>query len=323
MEIEIDPKIRFLVLYRDAQFSIDRIHKIIGTSTRTLRDWRKRLEKGENILTIQEGRGRKKKFTEFFRKIKSKTVTKPQRASTRSSGVKFGISKTSTGRIFHELGFSYKKIVVKHKLTKEEKKDRIKFCEELLQNNDEISESFWADETGIWLSDCSKEKMWTLEGEVNNADLSDDVKLNIWAAISLKGATSLYIYKENFNERVYQQILEERKSQMEKLLPRGYYYFHDRHPVHKSKLINNWANKNNLILTLLPSKASDLNPIENLWAWLKGSIAKDSPTSETALIRSLKENWKKVDKDFIFPYIDSLHNRCKICIERKGDYTGY
>ena len=87
MEIEIDPKVRFLVLYRDAQFSIQRIHNIIGTSLSTLYSWRQRLQDGENILEIKEGRGRKKKFRELFRKIKTATATSPSRASTRA-GIK-------------------------------------------------------------------------------------------------------------------------------------------------------------------------------------------------------------------------------------------
>lgn len=323
MEIEVDEKVRFLVLYRDARFSIKRIHEIIGTSISTLYSWRRSLESGENILDIQEGRGRKKKFLELFRKIENATKANPPRASLRASGAKFGISKTTTGRIFHELGFSYKKTVVKHKLTKQEKNDRMKFCQELLEYPDEISESFWADESGIWLSDAAKKKAWVQGKQVKYSAPINDIKLNFWAAISSKGATALYIYKENFNETIYCPILQEMKSQMEKLLPRGYYYFHDKHSVHKSKLVSDCATRNNIMLNLLPSKSSDLNPIENLWGWLKGCIAKDSPKSEAALIRSLKRNWKKVDKDFLLPFIQSIYDRCEKCKERKGDYTGY
>jgi len=251
MEIEIDPKIRFLVLYRDAEFSIERIHQITKASVRTLRSWRQRLERGENILNVQEGRGRKKKILEFFRKIQKTVVANPQRASLRASGAKFGLSKTTTGRVFHELGFSHKKVKVKHKLTKEEKNDRVKFCQELLENPDEISESFWADESGLWLSDATKKKIWTLEENVVSSPPVQDVKLNMWAAISSKGATTLYIYKQNFDGTVYCRILEEMRSQMKKLLPRGFYYFHDKHPVHDSIVVEECAKRNNIMLNRL------------------------------------------------------------------------
>ncbi len=110
---------------------------------------------------------------------------------------------------------------------------------------------------------------------------------------------------------------------MEKLYPQGYYYFHDRHSVHKSKQFNDWAAANNILPIFLPKKSCDLNRKENLWAWLKGSVAMDSPKTEAALIQSLKRNWRKVDKKFILPYINSLYDRCKLCIEAKGDYIEY
>lgn len=72
MNLEIDPKIRFIVLYRDARFSIDRINKITGTSVRMLNFWRQRLEEGHNILDVQEGRGRKKNSQNFSGKLKKK-----------------------------------------------------------------------------------------------------------------------------------------------------------------------------------------------------------------------------------------------------------
>lgn len=323
MDFKVDPKIRFLVLYRDAHFSIERINKITGTSVRTLRSWKQKLQGGQDIFNVQEGRGRKKKFLEYFRKIKNITMKKPQRASIRVSGAPFGISRTTTDRIFHELGFSQNKIIVKHKLTKVEKDNRLKFCQGLLQYPNEIKQSFWSDETGVWLSDCTKKKAWTLGGKLTYPAPIKDVKLNIWAGISFKGATSLYIYKENFDEILYLRILQERQKEIDGLFRGEYYYFHDAHPVHKSKLVNTWASTNNMSLNLLPAKASDLNPIENLWGWLKACAAKDFPKDEAALVRSLKRNWKKVNKDFLLPYMNSLYNRCKQCIERNGNYTDY
>ena len=107
-------------------------------------------------------------------------------------------------------------------------------------------------------------------------------------------------------------MLEERKSQMDKLLPNGYYYFHDKHPVHKSHLVNGWARDHNMVLNLLPSKASDLNPIENLWGWLKGSVARDSPRSEGALIKSLKKIGQKLIRTSFYliltPYMTDVIN---------------
>ena len=323
MEIDIDDKIRFIVLYRDAGFSIRKIQQIIGGSLRTLNFWKQRLEDGENILDIKEGRGRKKKIVQFFQKINNYAKASPHRVSLRSSGAKFGLSKTSTGRALHELGFSHKKIVVQQTLKKDEKSERIQFCKELLEFPDEITQSFWADESGMWLSEAMRKKVWIKGNKIVFSAPTGDIKLNMRGTISSKGATNLHIYKENLEGKVYCQILAERKIEMERLFPEGYYYFYDRHSVHKSKVFNDWAKDNGIFPNLLPRKSSDLNPIENIWGWLKGSVGKEAPKSEAALIRSLKRNWKKMNKNFILPYINSLYERCEKCIKAKGDYINY
>jgi len=95
MEIDIDDNIRFIVLYTNAEFSISKIQQIIGGSLRTLNFWKQRLEDGENILDIKEGRGKEKN--------NNYAKASPHRVSLRSSGAKFDMSKTSTGRALHEL----------------------------------------------------------------------------------------------------------------------------------------------------------------------------------------------------------------------------
>ena len=63
-----------------------------------------------------------------------------------------------------------------------------------------------------------------------------DVKVNIWEAVQIKGLTSLYIYNQNLNGTLYSQILQERRQQMDKLMPRG--YLHDKSRIHTSKAVN-------------------------------------------------------------------------------------
>jgi len=60
MKIDIDDKIRFIVLDRDAKFSLKKIQRIIGGIMRTLNFSKKHLESGENIFNVKEGRGGKK-----------------------------------------------------------------------------------------------------------------------------------------------------------------------------------------------------------------------------------------------------------------------
>ena len=112
MKIDIDDKIRFIVLDRDAKFSLKKIQRIIGGIMRTLNFSKKHLESGENIFNIKEGEGGKKINCAIFQRIENYARERPHGVSLWSLGAKVGLIKTSTGRALHELCFSHKKIVV-------------------------------------------------------------------------------------------------------------------------------------------------------------------------------------------------------------------
>lgn len=323
MNIEIDPKVEFLVLYKKVTQRIDRIHNMTGTPRRTLYNWKEKVDQGEDILQGKQGVGRKKKNEELFPDIRQEIEENPQRVSTRATGDRFGVPKSTMGRIFNQLGAQYKTVQVKEELTQDKKDDRVIFCEDLLKNDEFIYGSFYADEMGVWLDRTHKKKMWTFEDQPIIFKADTDVKLNIWAAISARGATSLDIYEEYFEQGVYKDILNRHRMEMVNLYPKGYYYFHDAHPVHRGWDVNNWATKNGMSLNLMPAPCSDLNPIENLWSWVKRRVAMDAPENQEDLIRSLEETWQDVTPDFLYPFIDSLRNRCLMCINEGGGYINY
>jgi transposase len=323
MDIEIDPKMRFLILYRDVTQKLSEIHNITGIPLRTLYNWKEKLDKDENIFQVKEGRGRKRIGEELFSDIREEIEVNPQRVSARTTGKKFGIKKSTMARIFDDIGAQYKKVHVKKALTEEQRQERLKFCKSLLRNQDQIDEGFYADEMGIWLGECYKKSIWTFEEEPFILQSATKVKLNVWAAISSQGATSLEIFEENFDQKMYVEILSNHQEEMAEIFPNGYYYFHDSHPSHKAAAVKTWASQHDMVLNLLPPLSSDLNPIENIWGWLKEKVAKDFPTSKDELIESLISNWEKVTPNFLYPFIDSLRDRCNVFKERKGDHTGY
>ena len=52
-------------------------------------------------------------------------------------------------------------------------------------------------------------------------------------------------------------------------IPRDAYLVLDNHPVHKAKLVKEYAASIGLNLLYLPPTASELNPIERMWAYFK------------------------------------------------------
>ena len=68
-----------------------------------------------------------------------------------------------------------------------------------------------------------------------------------------------------------------------------------------------------------PPYSPDLNPIENLWGWLKGEVMKNNPGSSEESQASLRKNCGKVTADFLQNYLHSLPEHYDLCIERKGE----
>lgn len=72
-----------------------------------------------------------------------------------------------------------------------------------------------------------------------------------------------------------------------------------------------------------PPNSPDLNPIENLWAWLKRQVYADHPRTLAAQIASLEAAWDRVPAGMLKNLMGSFTTRKEICLQRKGEHTGY
>ena len=100
---------------------------------------------------------------------------------------------------------------------------------------------------------------------------SGHVTANFWGWIHLHGVGELADIEGTFTADKYIEILEE------VMLPsvRAYAFpypervilMHDRCPIHTARAVTRWLNEQrNLEILDWPSKACDMNPIENVWA---------------------------------------------------------
>ena len=316
---DIDDKVRFLVLFLDAGFSTKRISNVIRRSYSTVQDWVRRTNNGEDIREVHPGRGRKTTFSpEIKRKVVRAVRENPGRYSTRSLASKFEMSRTTAYNILREKGFTYGASHLVQNLTDEEKENRVKYCEEMLQDEKVIFETFFADEMGIALSDAHQTKSWGLVHTTMEVEIPrSNIRLNCWGAISFRGATSLKIYKESMNAGIYQKILNEHREELDALYPKGWYFAHDNLSSHSA--CEEWMEDEGFGRVLFPTYSPDLSPIENLWFTLKDSVAKDAPIDEEHLAASLKRNWEILTLPRnLGPYFLTLITRYEECIAQRG-----
>jgi len=72
-----------------------------------------------------------------------------------------------------------------------------------------------------------------------------------------------------------------------------------------------------------PSNSPDLNPIENLWHWVKREVDKLETKSLEDLEQSFSEYLKKIPISLLQSLIESMKKRLELCITSKGGKISY
>ena len=103
-----------------------------------------------------------------------------------------------------------------------------------------------------------------------------------------------------------------------------YFIFQDDNdPKHRAKITKEWKEENNIKSLEWPSYSPDLNPIENIWNIIKNYLSKYIILDENDFMFYFDQACRKINWRIIKNLINSMPNRIKQVIERKGDYTDY
>ncbi len=152
-------------------------------------------------------------------------------------------------------------------------------------------------------------------------------KLMAWGSFSWRGRGALEFLKrgEMMNGARYRQILEDKLDLF--MHKHGCTHFlQDGAPCHKSKLVTAWFKERpHIKLIDWPGNSPDLNPIENVWAWMKQQLADSTSTSLPELQREITELWtlKMDDIPYLKALVESMPKRLQDVIDRNGNTTKY
>jgi transposase len=231
--------------------------------------------------------------------------------------------------VLKRAGYRYKKVARK-KITQEVKNLRLKFCRTMLKNPSDIGFTIWTDETSFWLNRSKSNKQWVctsnedMEEEIvqNNASImrNHGPKINVWGGISSIGTVTLDIFESNLTSEMYVDILSERLEEFESLYPDGYVWMHDNDPKHTANLTKNFLNEHMDKVLEWPKYSPDLNPIENIWSWLKRKCNEDQPKTIDELRKCILKHWRAITPQFLAPYINGLEDRFRKVVKKQGGY---
>ena len=134
--------------------------------------------------------------------------------------------------------------------------------------------------------------------------------------------------KNKTTKKVERKVIQKLKNsknpltmqEMKNLYPEGFVFMQDNDPKHKANITKNYLHKNFMDVLDWPAYSPDLNPIENIWGWLKAMVSKEIPQNLDDLEKIIKKHWKSITPMMIQPYIDGMEQRFRDVLSKHGGY---
>ena len=95
--------------------------------------------------------------------------------------------------------------------------------------------------------------------------------------------------------------------------------------AHTAAATANFLQANNIPTMDWPSMSPDLNPTEQLWAYLKTKINRSPQRPATAgqLMQAIQHHWNRIPPAFLDRLVASMRVRCRLVINNAGGKTPY
>jgi len=237
------------------------------------------------------------------------------------------LSDRTIRRARSEIGLVPVKATLLPSLSQKNLAERLKYCQEHI--NDKFSNVCFSDESCFQLM-ANKTVVWYNRGEENKPVLSapkQNKKVMIWGGISRRGKTPLYIHrldqKETVNADTYITCLEECLiDSMDLRYGEGMWRFlQDNARPHSAHDTKNFFKDQNIRVIQHPSYSPDLNPIEQVWAWMKKDIGKECFDNIEDLIEAIEDKWNELTIKFQNKLIDHHCEMVEKVLKNKGRYV--
>jgi transposase len=290
---KISPKameeIRFRAVQRvQAGESPEKVIKTLGFARACIYNWLARYRAGGwHALRTGERSGRPKKLSGsqirwIYKTIRDKDPRQlkfafalwTRQMIAEAISQKFGIrlSKTSIGRLLHQLGFSCQKPLYRAYQRDAELVEQWKtqvFPKIQKRAKKEGAVIYFQDESGV-RSDFHSGTTWALKGQTPVIETTGArFGLNMMAAITARGQMHFMIVQGSVNaDRICEFLKRLMHGRQHKV-----FLIWDGHPTHRAKKVKRCIESydGRLEIFVLPSYSPDLNPIEQLWNHTKSN----------------------------------------------------
>jgi hypothetical protein len=152
--------------------------------------------------------------------------------------------------------------------------------------------------------------------------------LMLWGCISSSGVGHACRIDGQMNAELYTEILQGELLQSIEYFGRDVkdiIFQQDNDPKHTSRLASRWFESTSMELLDWPAQSPDLNPIENVWNYLKRKLDNyDAPADSIyQLWLRIEKEWEGIPTEYCRTLIDSMPSRVNAVLRSKGGYSKY
>ena len=305
-----------------------------GVALRTVYTYLLKLNSSGRIIDNKRS-GRPRKNTTTLRRQLAQIRRKKPRAAAHdyaediSNRAKKKISRWTVQRALHQLGYHWR-LPGRKKLSHSQKAARAEFAR--AHQEDDWDETWSFDEAYLNLYRHSN-RCWisaTTEEYVQLPKLTtrqEKISVGVCFAISRSGKSELCFLPKSWSGSDLVKIFKETllpSIAWPKLPSRNQRFIVDNDGRHHMDVWKNFAKKFRLqALSPWPSNSPDLNPIENVFAWLKHYVESKSPSSEETLRQAIMDAFRDIPEAHFRNLIDSMESRMKEVLKLKGARINY
>ena len=175
--------------------------------------------------------------------------------------------------------------------------------------------------------------VWRTKGEsrfnreYTQPTIAHSPKINVWGCFDNERVGSFIRIEGIMTKEVYLtvNILQENMVESANNLfhDRNFYFQQDNDPKHTARVVKEWINAQEFNLLDWPSQSPDLNPIENVWAYMKQRASTMTFRNSMELMNGLLQIWESLPRTFLHNLVESMPSRVKAVIANKGGSSGY